>query len=158
MNSNSSTEISVAHESCLPPTTSPTPFESLSAKFPATRPPQGNHENPYPKYESEETAEKVKTIKGKQRTEILPEQWSACGYAYTNICEQKFRSFDSRSLPIDVVDASQVSMSFFFKTYARNYRPCLIRNAINHWPCVQNPDKWGIYTGRFLSEPRFLLI
>ena len=87
------------------------------------------------------TAEQILRAKKKHRTEVDPLSWGKFKYSERNICNELLEvPFHT---PIDSIDfKNQEDVQTFYTKYSRKYRPCIIKNAIDEWPCVKDSSLW----------------
>ena len=113
-------------------------------------------EEHHPKSEEEKMNKKIRAAKRGTRSELSVSKggWTKHGYAYDNANVLNTTNLKSKAGTIERISAKEVCPDEFNRRFALTRTPCIITDAMNHWPCFmktlnskskeENPREWTI--------------
>ena len=109
-----------------------------------------------PKNEEEKMNKKIRAAKRGTRSELSVSKggWTKHGYAYDNANVLNTTNLKSKAGIIERISAKEVSPEEFDRRFSLTRTPCIITDAMDHWPCFMktlnskgkedNPREWTI--------------
>ena len=109
-----------------------------------------------PKNEEEKMKKKIRAAKRGTRSELSVSKggWTKHGYAYDNANVLNTTNLKSKAGIIERISAKEVSPEEFDRRFSLTRTPCIITDAMDHWPCFMktlnskgkedNPREWTI--------------
>ena len=110
-----------------------------------------------PKNEEEKMNKKIRAAKRGTRSELSVSKggWTKHGYAYDNANVLNTTNLKSKAGIIERISAKEVSPEEFDRRFSLTRTPCIITDAMDHWPCFMktlnskgkedNPREGAIY-------------
>ena len=110
-----------------------------------------------PKSEEDKMNKKIRAAKRGTRSELSVSKggWTKHGYAYDNANVLNTSNLKSKAGTIERISAKEVSPEEFDRRFSLTRTPCIITDAMDHWPCFMktlngkkgkedNPREWTI--------------